>query len=79
VEALPVTAMVEPVVAMLDEGTFEIYVPDWFTGVVPAKFPDTGAFLKGSADYARQRLVDLGRPVPLPQGATPGPTGRGGR
>ena len=57
------TAMVEPVLAMLDAGTFEIYVPAWFVDVVPAKFPDTGAFLRGSADYARQRLVDLGRPV----------------
>lgn len=66
VEALPVTAMVEPVVAMLDAGTFEIYVPDWFTGVVPAKFPDTGAFLQGSADYARQRLAALGRTTGAP-------------
>jgi NAD(P)-dependent dehydrogenase (short-subunit alcohol dehydrogenase family) len=61
IEALPVTAMVEPVLAMLAAGTFEIYVPDWFVDVVPAKFPDTGAFLKGSADYARQRMSDLGR------------------
>jgi NAD(P)-dependent dehydrogenase (short-subunit alcohol dehydrogenase family) len=61
IEALPVEAIVEPVVNMLADGTFEIYVPEWFADVLPAKFPDTGAFLKGSADYARQRLVDLGR------------------
>jgi NAD(P)-dependent dehydrogenase (short-subunit alcohol dehydrogenase family) len=61
VEALPVEAIVEPVVDMLESGTFEIYVPDWFAEVVPAKFPDTGAFLKGSSDYARQRLSELGR------------------
>ena len=66
VEALPVTAMVEPVLAMLDAGTFEIYVPDWFVDVVPVKFPDTGSFLKGSADYARQRLADLGRTTSTP-------------
>ena len=58
--------MVEPVLAMLDAGTFEIYVPDWFVDVVPVKFPDTGAFLKGSADYARQRLADLGRTTSSP-------------
>lgn len=69
VEALPVSAVVEPVVQMLDAGTFEIYVPDWFVDVVPVKFPDTGAFLQGSADYARQRLADLGRdPLTAPNG-----------
>jgi len=61
VEALPVEAIVEPVVDMLAAGTFEIYVPDWFAEVVPVKFPDTGAFLQGSAAYARQRLTELGR------------------
>jgi NAD(P)-dependent dehydrogenase (short-subunit alcohol dehydrogenase family) len=64
IEALPVTAIVEPVLAMLDAGTFEIYVPEWFSGVVPAKFPDTGAFLQGSVAYTRQRLTDLGRELP---------------
>ncbi|HEX6310255.1 MAG TPA: SDR family oxidoreductase [Acidimicrobiia bacterium] len=48
VEALPVDAIVEPVLAQLDAGTFEIYVPEWFADVVAAKFPDTGAFLEGS-------------------------------
>jgi NAD(P)-dependent dehydrogenase (short-subunit alcohol dehydrogenase family) len=69
VEALPVTAMVEPVLAMLDAGTFEIYVPNWFVDVVPVKFPDTGSFLKGSADYARQRLAALGRVTTVPSGS----------
>ncbi len=64
VEALPVDAIIEPVVDMLEAGTFEIYVPGWFADVVPVKFPDTGAFLQGSAEYARQRLVDLGRSIP---------------
>jgi NAD(P)-dependent dehydrogenase (short-subunit alcohol dehydrogenase family) len=63
VEALPPSAMVQPVVDMLDEGTFEIYVPEWFRDVVPVKFPDTGAYLQGSIEYTRQRLADLGREV----------------
>jgi NAD(P)-dependent dehydrogenase (short-subunit alcohol dehydrogenase family) len=73
VEALPPSAMVEPVLAMLDAGTFEIYVPDWFVDVVPAKFPDTGGYLQGSAAYTKQRLADLGRAT------SPPPSGSGGR
>lgn len=61
VEPLPVDAIVAPVLAAITGGVFEIYVPDWFADVVPVKFPDTGAFLQGSAEYARQRLEALGR------------------
>jgi NAD(P)-dependent dehydrogenase (short-subunit alcohol dehydrogenase family) len=63
VEPLPPSAMVEPVLDMLADDTFEIYVPDWFRDVVPVKFPDTGAYLQGSVEYTRQRLADLGRTV----------------
>jgi NAD(P)-dependent dehydrogenase (short-subunit alcohol dehydrogenase family) len=71
IEALPVTAIVDPVMDMLASGTFEIYVPEWFAGVVPVKFPDSGAFLAGSADYARQRLAALGRTAGGPGGTHP--------
>ena len=63
IEALPVEAMVQPVVDMLDSGTFEIFVPEWFRDVVPVKFPDTGAYLQGAIEYTRQRLAELGRTV----------------
>jgi NAD(P)-dependent dehydrogenase (short-subunit alcohol dehydrogenase family) len=56
IEALPVEAMVEPVLQQLDAGTFEIYVPGWFADVVGGKFPDTGAFLAGTVDWTRQKL-----------------------
>ena len=56
IEALPVEAIVEPVLTQLDAGTFEIYVPEWFADVVAQKFPDTGAFLAGSIAWARQEL-----------------------
>ena len=63
IEALPTEAMVQPVLDMLETGTFEIYVPDWFRDVVPVKFPDTGAYLQGAIEYTQQRLVDLGKTI----------------
>jgi len=53
IEALPTSAMVEPVLAALDAGTFEIYVPDGFANIVAARFPDACAFLAGSIAWAR--------------------------
>jgi len=55
VEALPVEAIVEPIVRQLDSGTFEIYVPEWFGEVVGAKYPDTGAFLDGSIAWLKTK------------------------
>jgi NAD(P)-dependent dehydrogenase (short-subunit alcohol dehydrogenase family) len=54
-DALPVEAMVQPVLDALASGTFETYVPEWFAGVVGGKFPDSGAFLAGSIAWARDR------------------------
>ena len=56
IEALPVEAMIEPVLAQLESSTFEIYVPEWFADVVAQKFPDTGSFLAGSIVRARDQL-----------------------
>jgi NAD(P)-dependent dehydrogenase (short-subunit alcohol dehydrogenase family) len=56
IEALQAEAMVEPVLAQLDAGTFEIYVPGWFADVVGGRFPDTGAFLAGTVEWTRQKL-----------------------
>lgn len=53
VEALPVEAIVAPVIEQLENGTFEIYVPEWFADVVAGKFPDTGAFLEGTITWLR--------------------------
>jgi NAD(P)-dependent dehydrogenase (short-subunit alcohol dehydrogenase family) len=54
VDALPVDAIVEPVIAAIDSGAIEIYVPDWFTQVVAGKFTDTDAFIAGTKAYATQ-------------------------
>ena len=55
IEALPTSAMVEPVLRAIADGTFEIYVPDWFADVVGSKFSDTGAFLAGTIAWAREQ------------------------
>jgi NAD(P)-dependent dehydrogenase (short-subunit alcohol dehydrogenase family) len=55
VEALPAEAMVQPVLDQLDSGTFEIYIPEWFTDIVGGKFPDTGAFLDGTIEYVKSK------------------------
>jgi NAD(P)-dependent dehydrogenase (short-subunit alcohol dehydrogenase family) len=57
VEALPVSAIVEPVLDALDAGTFEIYVPGWFADIVGGRFPDTGAFIAGSVAWARDQAA----------------------
>ncbi len=54
VDALPVEAMVEPVIAMLESGAIEGYVPEWFQDVVAGKFADPNAFIAGTKAYATQ-------------------------
>jgi NAD(P)-dependent dehydrogenase (short-subunit alcohol dehydrogenase family) len=55
IEALPASAVTEAVLAQLDEGTFEIYVPTWFADLAAGKARDVGAFLEGSATWLQQR------------------------
>ena len=53
VEALPTEAMVEPVLRALDEGSFEVYVPEHFAGVTQHKFADPDGFLATTIEYVR--------------------------
>jgi len=53
IDALPVDAIVEPVVAQLHDGGFEAYVPEWLGGIAVGKFADPNAFLAGTKDYLR--------------------------
>ncbi len=55
VEMLPVDAIVEPVLAQLDAGTFEAYVPAWFADVVAGKFGNPDGFIAGTKEYARSK------------------------
>src|SRR5262245_26415766 len=56
-DALPVSALGDGVLAQPESGTFEIYVPDWFKDITPARYGDVGAFIEGSRDWVRQRLA----------------------
>ena len=55
VDALPVDAIVEPILDQLRSGTFEIYIPEWFSDVVANKFPDTTKYFEGTIDYLRSQ------------------------
>ncbi len=55
VEALPVRAIVDPVLEQLESGVFEIYVPQWFANVVGGKFPDTTKYFEGTIDWMRSQ------------------------
>lgn len=58
VDALPADAIVEPVLAALDAGTFESYVPAWFADVTAGKFQDPDAFIAGTKAYATQKEAE---------------------
>ena len=75
VEALPVEAIVEPVLDELESGTIEIYVPDWFDDIVAGKFADTQRVHRGHQGRTREldltnvrsRAVRAGPPVSVEQ------------
>lgn len=58
VDALPASAIVEPVLRALDTGAIETYVPEWFGDVVAGKFQDTDAFIAGTKAYATEQAAD---------------------
>jgi NAD(P)-dependent dehydrogenase (short-subunit alcohol dehydrogenase family) len=58
VEMLPVESIVEPILAMIDAGTFELYVPEWFGEIAAGKAKDTGAFLTGTISYMSQQAAE---------------------
>ena len=55
VEMLPVDAIVEPVLSMIEQDQLEISVPDWFNGVYAHKSADVAAFLEGTIAFARSQ------------------------
>src|ERR1700730_695553 len=55
VEMLPVDAIVEPVLAQIDAGSVEGYVPDWFKDIVAGKFQDPDGFIAGTKEYASSK------------------------
>ncbi len=55
VEMLPVGAIVEPVLTMIEQDRLEVSVPEWFNGVYAHKANDVGEFLKGTIAFARSQ------------------------
>ncbi len=55
VDALPTDAMVAPVLAQLESGAFETYVPESFRDIVVGKFQNPEAFMEGTIAYARSQ------------------------
>lgn len=55
VEAEPVSVAVDAILAGLDAGAAQVFVPEWFHDVVANKEKNVGAFLEGTAGYLRER------------------------
>jgi NAD(P)-dependent dehydrogenase (short-subunit alcohol dehydrogenase family) len=53
VEMLPVDAIVEPVLTMIEQDKLEVAVPEWFMDVFAGKYRDVDAFLAGTIEFAR--------------------------
>jgi NAD(P)-dependent dehydrogenase (short-subunit alcohol dehydrogenase family) len=55
VEMLPVDAMVEPVLTMIEQDHLEVAVPDWFNGVFAGKYQNVEGFIEGTIAFARSQ------------------------
>jgi NAD(P)-dependent dehydrogenase (short-subunit alcohol dehydrogenase family) len=55
VEALPVEAIVEPVLTTIEQDRLEVAVPEWFADIMAGKYRDVGAFLDGTIAFVRSQ------------------------
>jgi short-subunit dehydrogenase len=55
VQAEPVSVCVDAILAGLESGAAQVYVPEWFHGVAASKAQDVGRFLEGTASYLREQ------------------------
>ena len=55
IEALPVEALVGPVLDLIETDGFEVAVPEWFGDLFAAKYADVGGFMEGTMEYARSQ------------------------
>ena len=58
IEALPVEALVGPVLDLIEQERFEVSVPDWFPDVYAGKYRDVEAFLDGTIAYVRTQEAE---------------------
>jgi len=55
VQAEPVSVCVDAILAGLESGAAQVYVPEWFHGIAASKAQDVGKFLEGTAAYLREQ------------------------
>jgi short-subunit dehydrogenase len=55
IEAEPVSVAVDAILAGLEAGAAQVFVPEWFHGVIANKEKDVAAFLEGTAAYMRDQ------------------------
>jgi short-subunit dehydrogenase len=55
VAAEPVSVCVDAILAGLESGAAQVYVPEWFHGVAASKAQDVGKFIEGTAAYLRDQ------------------------
>ncbi len=55
IAAEPVSVAVDAILAGLESGAAQVYVPEWFHGVTANKEKDVAAFLQGTASYLREQ------------------------
>jgi short-subunit dehydrogenase len=55
IEAEPVSVAVDAILAGLEAGAAQVFVPEWFHGVIANKEKDVAAFLEGTAAYLRDQ------------------------
>jgi short-subunit dehydrogenase len=55
IDAEPVSVAVDAILAGLEAGAAQVFVPEWFHGVIANKEKDVAAFLEGTARYMRDQ------------------------
>ena len=55
IEAEPVSVAVDAILAGLEAGAAQVFVPEWFHGVIASKEKDVAGFLEGTAAYLRDQ------------------------
>ncbi len=53
--AEPVSVAVDAILAGLESGGAQVYVPEWFHGIAASKAQNVGKFLEGTAAYLREQ------------------------
>ncbi|HVM64784.1 MAG TPA: hypothetical protein VMU14_07980, partial [Acidimicrobiales bacterium] len=62
-EGLPASAVADAARRQLEEGTFEVYVPESFKGMFSTRAADVASNIAFTADWARRQFGD-GPPAP---------------